>query len=497
MNITFIVPDYNYTKHLMPDYKGSFHHGVAYISNYLKKNGHNVSLLHLLRPMENDEFVESIKAKSPHLIAFTSFTHQFREVRRLVSVLKNSLKVPILCGGVHCTIDPGRALLETELDMVCIGEGEETMLELADTIQKGKDYYNIKGIWTKYNGKIIRNPVRPLIEDLDLLPFPDWELFRYSSLTEANIQKRVSVLATRGCPRNCGFCCNHAIKSVYPNKEKYVRVRRPIKVIEEIDSMLKEYPFLESVCFLDDTAGLYGDWLEEFSYLYSSKFSLPVHLNTRVEIVNNDRKLESFKRMGIAMVGLGFESGDEFIREILNRPMSNEDMIRAVKRCHASKIKVLTYNIVGLPFEDMNKILKTVKLNVQANTDAAHVSIFQPYPNTDLYRLCTKKGFIKEGDLCEGFFEKTILRQKSISSEGVNFSFLFFRIYITLFLLTSKLPMFIQILSENLLDFTFKNKLSQRLLLFLYFPFINPIISNKLIKKVIKNLLENVNKLQK
>ena len=495
MNITFVVPDYNYIKLYLPDYRGSFHHGIAYILSFLKSKGHNVSLLHLLKPPADQEFLGRVKSFSPGLIAFTSFTHQFREVKRLVSCLKNNLKVPIMCGGVHCTIDPKRALLESDLDMVCIGEGEEAMLELADAIQNGRDYSNIRNIWLKHNGRITENPIRPLLEDLDSLPFPDWDIFHYESLTETNTFKWASVLATRGCPRNCSFCCNHALRSVYPNKNKYVRIRSAIKVIEEIEAMLEKYHQLKAIHLLDDTVGLYADWLEEFSYLYNSRISLPMHCNSRVEIVNNDKKLESFKRMGVETIRLGVESGDEAISKVLNRQLSNEEIIRAIKRCRESGIRVLSYNMVGLPFEDMGKILKTIRLNVKAHTDVIHVSIFQPYPNTDLYKLCVKEDFIKEGELSEGYFDRPILKQRRLSKNSVIFSHRFFYIYFVLFTLADKLPGFTKKITERFLSFTFKNRLWQSVLLLLYYPLITRAISNKYIKKIFKALVQNEKRL--
>jgi anaerobic magnesium-protoporphyrin IX monomethyl ester cyclase len=486
MNITFIVPDYNYLKHFMSDYKGSFHHGIAYISSLLKKHGHTVSLVHLLKPIDDEKFIYSVKTHTPNLIAFTCFTHQFKEVKRLAAALKRNLKVPIICGGVHATIDAQRTLLESDFDMVCIGEGEAPMLELAGIMEEGKDWHSIKNIWVKSDGELFKNPIRPLSEDLDELPFPDWSIFNYGSLTEGCIQKRVAILATRGCPNNCGFCCNHAIKSVYPNEDKYVRIRRPQKVIEEIDSMLKEYPHLESVCFLDDTMGLKADWLEELSHLYKSKFSLPVHLNTRVEIVNNDKKFESLRRMGVEVVSMGFESGDEFIRRLLNRKMSNADIIRAVQRCHEAGIKVLSYNIVGLPYENTDTVLKSIRLNVEAKSDIMHASIFQPYPNTDLYKLCVKEGFIRSGDVCDGFFENSILDQKSISKDSVIFAHRFFQIYVILFTLTERLPGVLKKAIERLLNFSFKNRTSQRLHVFLYSSFITKVVFNKFVKRNLK-----------
>lgn len=495
MSITFVVPDYNYIKLYLPDYRGSFHHGIAYIMSFLKDNGHNVSLLHLLELLSDKEFLERVKSSSPGLIAFTSFTHQFREVKRLVSVLKKNLSTPIICGGVHCTIDPRRALLESDLDMVCIGEGEEAMLELANAMQKGNDYTNIRNIWLKRNGRIIENPIRPLLEDLDCLPFPDWGTFHYESLTEANTFKWASLLATRGCPRNCSFCCNHALRSVYPNKNKYVRIRSAAKVIEEIEVMLKRYPGLKAVHLLDDTVGLYEDWLEEFSYLYKTRISLPMHCNSRVEIVNNDRKLDCFKRMGVETIRLGVESGDEAIRRVLNSQLSNEEIIRAIKRCRESDIKVLSYNMVGLPFEDMGKILKTIRVNVRAGTDVIHVSIFQPYPNTDLYKLCVKEGFIKDGQLSEGYFDRPILKQRRLSKNSVIFSHRFFYIYFVLFTLADRLPRLIKKITEGLLSFTFRNKLCQGTLILLYYPLITRAISNKHIKKIFKTMVQNEKRL--
>jgi radical SAM superfamily enzyme YgiQ (UPF0313 family) len=160
MRVTFVYPDFQATT---PDYLGSFYTGIAYLSAVLKKEGHVTRLLHITKPMLNrDKFTAELFQTAPHLIAFSSTTNMFPTVQELVGWIRDEgCKVPIICGGVHPTLSAHHALATPGVNMVCVGEGEEAIVELCQKLEEGRDCSDISNIWLKVNGEVHESPLRP------------------------------------------------------------------------------------------------------------------------------------------------------------------------------------------------------------------------------------------------------------------------------------------------------------------------------------------------
>ena len=186
MKITFVLPDLNYVSEYMPDYDGVFAHGVGYLSSSLK------------------------------LAHFTKAAGRF----------------PTIAGGIHPTVDPENTLNDKNIDMVCLGEGEEALVELCDKMDSGRDHRKVDSIWVKDNGSIVRNNIRLLSDNLESRPFPDRSIFDFKKLSDTRLGM-LTVLAGRGCPYDCTYCCNHQYRKLYPNAGKYVRFRDPEAIIQE------------------------------------------------------------------------------------------------------------------------------------------------------------------------------------------------------------------------------------------------------------------------
>ena len=438
MKVLLILPDFSYAKEYDPDYSetGNYYLGPGYLSSSLKKAGHQVSLIHLLYPIPREEFRARVLGEKPELIGFSFFTHQFPDVQVLISWLKD-LNVPVICGGAHPTIDPESVLALEGVDMVCIGEGEETIVELCDKLEKGNDITKVLSLWVKKKGEIIRNPVRPLVEDLDSLPFPDRSVFDYTAILKRT--GKLDVIATRGCPFECSYCCNHQYKRLYPNAQKYVRFRRIGEVIKEIKEANDEYPYCKFVELLDDTSCLNKQWMLEFCREYKKLGIAPFRVNTRADLLDEEL-IKAMKDAGCERLMMGIESGNEGIREkVLNRRMSNEKIISTFRLCRKYGIETVSYNIVGIPFEGLQEILDTVKLNAIIQPTSTHVSILQPYPYTRIYDLCIARGWVKEKQ-AKGFFTESVLELPTLSKRDILFAYRLFRFFVKMYSLAYKLP---------------------------------------------------------
>jgi len=418
MRITFIYPDVASDD---PIYSGYFHHGIASLSAVLKKTGHETSLIQFTKEISTKEFQEKIKVLKPDLISFSSTTHVFAFVQKYAAAAKEIVKTPIICGGVYPTLSPEVVLKDENIDMVCRGEGDIALVELCQKLEKGQNIEDIKNIWVKKGGKVYKNKIRPLILDLDSLPFPDREIFDYPNL---NLEKRGigTFMFSRGCPYQCSFCCESTLSKLYPNPQNYFRFRSPESAVEEIKKTVKKYPFIKFIRLDDDLLFARKEWVREFTQLYQKEVGLPFSTDLRVNLVD-DELLTLLKQGGGYLLRFGVESGNDFIlKEVLNKGITVKQIKKAFKLAKEKKIKTQAYNMVGLPYERAKEILETIKLNAQIEPDISVVSIFYPYQGTYLYELCREEGFLeKEEDLKipKNYYSYSVLSLPTIRKEQI------------------------------------------------------------------------------
>jgi anaerobic magnesium-protoporphyrin IX monomethyl ester cyclase len=396
MRVTFVYPDFFAydDEHFMTE--GRIYLGIGYLSAYLKREGHETSLLHLVRPASEEEFKERLAASRPGLVAFSSTTHLFPHVRKWAGWAGELLPgTPTVCGGAHATIDPEGALLSSSLDLVCLGEGEEALAELCAALEEGRDHRRIPSLWARDGEGIIRNPVRPLVEDLDSLPFPDRDIFDPADFCEQQ-HERGTLMASRGCPYNCSYCSNHVQKGVYPNPEKYVRFRSVDNVMREVHEIIAADTGrrLKYIRFDDDILTIDKEWFRELAGRYREEVGLPFICNSRANLLDEETA-RLFAGAGCSVICMGIESGNRRIRrEVLNRPMPEERIVGAFRLCRDHGIKTVSTNMTALPGEGVRELLDTVKLNARARPDCMQVSTFHPYPHTRLYERCREEGLL-------------------------------------------------------------------------------------------------------
>lgn len=439
MRITFVYPDIAADN---PTYTGYFLYGIASLSSVLKKAGHKTSLIQFTKEISAKEFQEKIKVLKPDLIGFSSTTHVFPFVQKYAAAAKKIIKVPIICGGIHPTLSPQDVLKDENIDMICRGEGDTAFLDLCQKLEKGQNIENIENIWIKKGRKIYKNKIRPLVLDLNILPFLDREIFDYPNL---NLERRGigTFIFSRGCPYQCTFCCESTLRKLYPNPQNYFRFRSPQLAIEEIKKTVKNYPFIKFIRF--DDALLFGakTWVREFVPLYQKEVGLPFSIDMRINLVD-DELLTLLKQGGGHLLRLGVESGNDFIlKEVMNKGITVKQIKKVFKLLKEKKLKAQAFNMVGLPYERAKEILATIKLNAQIEPDISVVSIFYPYQGTYLYELCQEKGFLeKEKDLKipKNFYSYSVLSLPTIRKEQIDFFFRYFHILKNFYSFLFKIP---------------------------------------------------------
>jgi len=386
-------------------YKTSESLGIEYISSVLKENGHKTDLvfdpgageqeyeLKIIKKHFNFEkdILFKIKRFSPDLIAFSALTPLFPWVKSLSKLIKEEFDIPIIVGGMHPTILPEKTLKYRHIDMICRGEGEFALLDLVNSLESRKENYNIDNIWFKQNGKIIKNPLRTLIQDIDNLPFPDKDLFfKYGAF---NI--RYVIMSSRGCPYNCTYCHNHQLRKIYNNSKSYVRFRSVDNVIDELKWALKRYKF-KSIYFHDDIFGLNYKWLKEFVVKYKREINIPYKCLIRPQNLTEER-LRLLKDSKCKYVDVGLESGNPRIRnDIFNRNISDKEMLRNFLLIKKSGIKFSTLNIIGTPSETLKELMDTFNFNYKVKPKGALFSFLYPFPKTKIYEICEEMGEIDD-----------------------------------------------------------------------------------------------------
>lgn len=368
------------------DYIG-YQFGIMYISSVLKKHNHYCEVF--VEGLEDDLITAVCEAK-PSIIGFSSMTGTQRWLKNTISRLKNRLNVPIVVGGPHPTYFP-ETINEEGIDITCIGEGERPMLELANRFDKGEDYSDIPGLYVKKNGKVVRNVVAPIQEDLDQLPLADRSIYlKYPFFQELS---EVTVCTSRGCPWKCNFCHNASRQELYAG-DKFVRLRSVKSIIDELDIVTKELKKVTSVTIVDDIIGINRKWLNDFCDEYREKIRLPWYASIRADLIA-ESTVKKLKESNCFCLSLGVESGNGFLRQsVLGKNIGNDTMVRAGRLIKEAGIKLRTSNMYFLPGETIDNAFETIQINKAMGVDYPWVYAFQPYPNTPLYDYAVKNGFL-------------------------------------------------------------------------------------------------------
>ncbi len=371
--------------------------GISYISSLLKERGHATRLVVLCEETLGD-IDRHLRDFDPGLVCFTSVFTEYHIILKAAQRVKRGYPRRFtLLGGPHATLKPEGCLAEGVFDAVCVGEGEYPTLELAEQLQAGAVPGGIPNlIFARPGGGVERNAPRPFLQDLDSLPFPDREMWVPWC---ANPGSRPSVLVGRGCPFNCTYCCNHALRKTAPGR--YVRLRSPDNVVAELAEMKRAQPGFGEAYLEVETLGVDREWALELCEKlreFNATLQFPITFGSNLRVTPNARYDELFAAMASAnfrFLNIGVESGSEKIRrEVLNRRYSNRDIVRTVEAMRRHGLQVGIYNLIGLPYETPRDFGETVRLNRACQPDWFLLSVFYPYPGTELSDACYRLGLI-------------------------------------------------------------------------------------------------------
>lgn len=391
-NILLLYPRYTYPRKNPPI-------GLAYLAAALRQDGHDVEILDLnVRTLGEQQLREKMSARSYSLFGISFMTNQFGEASRLAQLLKSvSAGSPIIAGGPHASAIPERTLEEMpEVDAVCVGEGERTMCEYAAALLNGNSLSEISGlVFRDGSGSIVRNPPRPLIAEIDRLPFPAWDLLDLAKYTvyaprKGHQLRTFALLSSRGCPNYCIFCDSH---TVFGRK---FRGRSAENIFGEIMMLHGRYGMTQ-FDFVDDLITVKKDRvLHLCDLLRNSAIRFRWMANARVNTVDREM-LQAMRDAGCVRIDLGVESGDPAVRRICKKAVTTRQIINAHRDAHASGISTGTFLMVGNLGESFASIRMTARLMKDLAEDT-NIAIACPYPGTELHQIAVRNNWLRTRD---------------------------------------------------------------------------------------------------
>jgi len=388
------------------------------------------------------------------IVGFTINTVDLPEVERLSLLVKESHPhIVTIGGGVHPTLSPEETIALPGLDVICRGEGEYAMLELCDHLRAGKKPTGIAGLWFSRGRGTERNPVRPLIADLSTLPPPLHVIHTVTSYNEDSVKDMVFFMGSRGCPYGCTYCCNDAIRSVFPDHGGYYRLKPVERLISELRDYIERNPGTRFISFYDDVLMGNRKWFESFCERYQAEIDIGCFMAGRWELLT-EHTIPLLKKIRCYFLLIGVEVGNEELRcKILKRNQTTEMMLERAELLRRHKVRYGLYTMVGLPTETLENALETVKLAVRlkGNLIFSHHSIFYPFPGTPLSDMCKAQGFISDRTV-GSYFDDTRLDMPAFSRAQVVWAQRRFTQFCIAYWLAFKMPVRLAALIERKLD---------------------------------------------
>ena len=373
------------------------HVGLAYLAAVLEERGFKVWVVdaHPFGQGGLSLLPLMVKRIKPDVVGITSTTSSISLAYEAADVVKRvSPGSTVVMGGPHVTFLDREALKECEaLDVVVRGEGEETLIEVVERLEDGRSLKGVLGVtYRGPYGRAVREPDRPLIEDLDSLPFPSYrhlplDLYRSFGLKPPSLP----VVTSRGCPFKCSFCVAWRLY-----KGKW-RKRSPSNVVDELEHHVETYGVTD-FSFVDDLFTLSRRRVKEICREIRRRgLKVTWGCSARVDTIDRDTLLE-MKAAGCHTVYFGVESGSSKTLSDMGKGFTVERTVEAFKLCRELGVGTVASVILFWPTETRRDVEETLRFVKSLDSDVAQFCIATPFPGTELYDRLKRKGLLCEED---------------------------------------------------------------------------------------------------
>ncbi|MCD4666611.1 B12-binding domain-containing radical SAM protein [archaeon] len=364
--------------------------GLAYLASAIKQNRND--FVEIIDSAALDygekELFNHLKKTNPDIIGVTVLTPMYIRATETINVAKRACpNAKIIVGGAHVTIFPKQILEENEkIDYAVIGEGEITIIELLNAIEKNKVPSSIKGIGYRNKKSIKINQLREFITDLDIIPLPARKLLPMKKYKPAptyyNKLPSYIMLTSRGCPYRCIYC-----SKIFGRTYRHHSVKR---IIQEMDILINKYGAKE-IIFRDDTFTIDKKFVRDLcNEIINKKWKIKWTCMTRVNLVD-ENLLKLMSKAGCWSMHYGVESGSQRLLDLIQKDIKLEQAFKAIKWTKKAGIDVKAFFMLGLPSETREDSLRTIETMKECGADWVQVTITVPYPGTKLYTLAMQE----------------------------------------------------------------------------------------------------------
>ncbi|MEM2120668.1 MAG: radical SAM protein [Archaeoglobaceae archaeon] len=378
--------------------------GLGYLASVLREAGFKVRII--------DDLVENLnigdllkKVKDSVIVGITSTTPTFKSALSYAKRIKEAFpEIFVILGGVHVTFQPEKAMENEFVDAVCIGEGEKTIVELAERVESGKSLEGVRGIYYKEEGRIRKNEPREFIEDLDSLPFPAFDLMpleKYSVFGRKLAE--FPMITSRGCP----FACRYCSSSLFLGRK--FRARSAKNVVDEMEWLVEKWN-AKHIAFGDDTFTLKKKRVEEIcNEIKERGLSVTWSCSSRIDTIDADL-LKTMKSAGCSAIYYGIESASKRVLDYYRKRISLERAMEVIRATKKLGISTICSFIIGAPIETRREMEETLKFAIKLDPDYAQFSILTPYPGTEIYDEAKESGTLLSEDYEKYTAGKPVLR---------------------------------------------------------------------------------------
>ena len=337
----------------------------------------------------------------PDLFAISSTEDMWELAMQIMGELKDykiKNNIPVVAGGVFATFAPEICIKDKLVDLVCVGEGENALIDLCNKIESKEDYSDVTNLWVKKDGKIIKKNSISKPVDINKNPIIDISLFEENRLYRpmaGKIYKMMPIETIRGCPFTCRFCNSPDQMQLYKGLGSNFYRKKSMDLVYKELKYFKDFHKVEYNYFWADTfLGMSTMELDAFCEMYSD-INLPFWMQTRPETIN-DYNMKKLKSVGLDRISFGVEHGnEEFRKKILDRRWKNKDILEKLTIPKKYNISFSVNNITGFPTETKKLAFDTIELNRHIDADNANIYAFVPFHGTPLRKMCEDLGLIK------------------------------------------------------------------------------------------------------
>ena len=394
MRVSLIQP------HYQEGVKGTFPSlGLGYIAGVLESNGHEVDYIDIdASHLAQTEIKTHLSSFSPDMIGITCNSPTYGEARKVAKLARESVPSSfVVLGGPHLDVYPKEAIEHPEFDAGIYGEGEQTILELTDALENKGSFDRINGLIYKMEGKAIVNLPRPLLKNLDTLPFPARHLMPIEKYITPKSKRNpyTTLITSRGCPYKCFYC--------RPVHGEIFRARSPDNVIDEIKDCV-DVLGIQEIQFYDDSFTIDKKRVGTIcELLIKEKLDFIWDCRTRIDLVDKPL-LAKMGEAGCERIRFGVESGNPRMLEIMKTGLTLDKVEKVFSWSKELGIETLGYFMIGTPGEKMAEIKDTIAFAKKLNPTHIRFSITTAYPGTEMYNKALEDGYFKT-DLWKDYTE--------------------------------------------------------------------------------------------